>query len=178
MLFTLQRYEIFSKSQQRVRKSGDFRDVVYLAKVRNFQQITTSACNIDSVCQMLFTLQRYEIFSKSQRPSRGVTEYDRCCLPCKGTKFLANHNRQYLCLSQMQDVVYLAKVRNFQQITTCVLASVYYYRCCLPCKGTKFLANHNTQVFCSKDLNDVVYLAKVRNFQQITTLVAIFCVIS
>ena len=41
---------------------------------------------------MLFTLQRYEFFSKSQLEMDGTEESRRCCLPCKGTNFLANHN--------------------------------------------------------------------------------------
>ena len=42
-------------------------DVVYPTKVRIFQQITTKAGKFNNGDVMLFTLQRYEFFSKSQR---------------------------------------------------------------------------------------------------------------
>ena len=67
MWFTLQRYELFSKSQRNV--EGEIRphDVVYPTKVRIFQQITTrQGMKVDWI-EMLFTLQRYEFFSKSQQ---------------------------------------------------------------------------------------------------------------
>ena len=67
MLFTLQRYEFFSKSQPAYRDSPRRWDVVYPTKVRIFQQITTSTNVSDCTFRMLFTLQRYEFFSKSQR---------------------------------------------------------------------------------------------------------------
>ena len=144
---------------------------------------------------MLFTLQRYEFFSKSQLPMISLAMNRRCCLPCKGTNFLANHNRIFAQMQNSSDVVYLAKVRIFQQITTNVnraiivnemlftlqryeffsksqlWRSIYDIRvgCCLPCKGTNFLANHNAVYVIYLILSDVVYLAKVRIFQQITT---------
>ena len=195
MLFTLQRYEFFSKSQQQVpimernhrcclpckgtnflanhnraeRQGARGKDVVYLAKVRIFQQITTAfICGVLQL-QMLFTLQRYEFFSKSQHRLVHSNNSLRCCLPCKGTNFLANHNRGKSSTRMNIDVVYLAKVRIFQQITTSrnrnikslkMLFTLQRYEffsksqhrasihcinvgCCLPCKGTNFLANHN-----------------------------------
>ena len=171
MLFTLQRYEFFSKSQhdlfnqQRISrcclpcKGTNFLanhnishlincsniDVVYLAKVRIFQQITTRLLLLQVKEGMLFTLQRYEFFSKSQQMEMKDACGDRCCLPCKGTNFLANHNRLRIAQASMPDVVYLAKVRIFQQITTEINAIIKGYRCCLPCKGTNFLANHNIE---------------------------------
>ena len=63
--------------------------------------------------KMLFTLQRYEFFSKSQRHNRKEATRGRCCLPCKGTNFLANHNLKGWPYSWLFDVVYLAKVRIF-----------------------------------------------------------------
>ena len=118
MLFTLQRYEFFSKSQPFVEQWIDLADVVYLAKVRIFQQITTALGVLCYTCWMLFTLQRYEFFSKSQLDLVHQFEDDRCCLPCKGTNFLANHNGSKENETSDRDVVYLAKVRIFQQITT------------------------------------------------------------
>ena len=41
-------------------------DVVYPTKVRIFQQITTNKLTKTVKDRMLFTLQRYEFFSKSQ----------------------------------------------------------------------------------------------------------------
>ena len=197
MLFTLQRYEFFSKSQHPITlkynkircclpcKGTNFlanhnvarqqykgrADVVYLAKVRIFQQITTPWENGVNHCQMLFTLQRYEFFSKSQPAACAWAVLHGCCLPCKGTNFLANHNCLASQCRSRADVVYLAKVRIFQQITTLpkmlqicqqMLFTLQRYEffsksqpaastilgiagCCLPCKGTNFLANHNAQ---------------------------------
>ena len=117
---------------------------------------------------LLFTLQRCEFFSKSQPAS--------CSLPL------------------VVVVVYLAKVRIFQQITTFVAYRGAVCCCCLPCKGANFSANHNPildepvaivllftlqrcEFFSKSQLTPnsrwatrvVVYLAKVRIFQQITT---------
>ena len=144
MLFTLQRYEFFSKSQQcRYSAIRQYRcclpykgtnfsanhntgavnvpyvcDVVYPTKVRIFQQITTELGNCFPYSSMLFTLQRYEFFSKSQHLGRPAHPPDGCCLPYKGTNFSANHNLLSLRLSITIDVVYPTKVRIFQQITT------------------------------------------------------------
>ena len=119
MLFTLQRYEFFSKSQLSslmltltIRcclpyKGTNFsanhndyclrcfqrQDVVYPTKVRIFQQITTGFTKAGKFNKMLFTLQRYEFFSKSQRVPISASKANRCCLPYKGTNFSANHNR-------------------------------------------------------------------------------------
>ena len=92
MLFTLQRYEFFSKSQHKPSNQMLEYDVVYLAKVRIFQQITTRPVERIKDGVMLFTLQRYEFFSKSQLDLTSSYSKYRCCLPCKGTNFLANHN--------------------------------------------------------------------------------------
>ena len=70
MSFTLQRYEFFSKSQRANIVINYLFDVIYLAKVRIFQQITTHYEYINALRVMSFTLQRYEFFSKSQL--RGV----------------------------------------------------------------------------------------------------------
>ena len=144
MLFTLQRYEFFSKSQ-RVRrlfsrclrcclpyKGTNFSanhnllfrmfriscDVVYPTKVRIFQQITTAKHAYWALHKMLFTLQRYEFFSKSQPYQVKRLRFDRCCLPYKGTNFSANHNPLSTLHQIQDDVVYPTKVRIFQQITT------------------------------------------------------------
>ena len=99
MLFTLQRYEFFSKSQHAVREILNFPDVVYPTKVRIFQQITTRYDYPDQQGLMLFTLQRYEFFSKSQQSGCNFVATLRCCLPYKGTNFSANHNLSCMMLT-------------------------------------------------------------------------------
>ena len=144
MLFTLQRYEFFSKSQRLTQircayircclpyKGTNFsanhnskrsprsesKDVVYPTKVRIFQQITTDFVQEYIKCWMLFTLQRYEFFSKSQLLDLQKFSRLRCCLPYKGTNFSANHNNMGFSSWSTADVVYPTKVRIFQQITT------------------------------------------------------------
>ena len=66
LLFTLQRCEFFSKSQRGFREQSSAHVVVYLAKVRIFQQITTIVVVVVRCFRLLFTLQRCEFFSKSQ----------------------------------------------------------------------------------------------------------------
>ena len=67
---------------------------------------------------MLFTLQRYEFFSKSQQSTAYLILSSWCCLPYKGTNFSANHNKSVAKVRTFSDVVYPTKVRIFQQITT------------------------------------------------------------
>ena len=195
MLFTLQRYEFFSKSQPASsicslglgcclpykgtnfsanhncprETVAAFRDVVYPTKVRIFQQITTRYAVLMNLKGMLFTLQRYEFFSKSQLSAIWVHKEKRCCLPYKGTNFSANHNTEQTAKVRYDDVVYPTKVRIFQQITTMFLLSIGLltmlftlqryeffsksqpassiaspsFWCCLPYKGTNSSANHN-----------------------------------
>ena len=120
MLFTLQRYEFFSKSQLIIDGTLRKLDVVYPTKVRIFQQITTQQYANIGIRGMLFTLQRYEFFSKSQLIISHNYLLIRCCLPYKGTNFSANHNCETACLFSRFDVVYPTKVRIFQQITTII----------------------------------------------------------
>ena len=122
MLFTLQRYEFFSKSQPTSQKVTSRPYVVYPTKVRIFQQITTSRGFILTDGMMLFTLQRYEFFSKSQHWNVNAYQAAWCCLPYKGTNFSANHNNTFYEEYSNVDVVYPTKVRIFQQITTWVTA--------------------------------------------------------
>ena len=143
MLFTLQRYEFFSKSQRVLHSSNWPHDVVYPTKVRIFQQITTSFSTFCAKSLMLFTLQRYEFFSKSQLP--------------------------WIRSELQKDVVYPTKVRIFQQITTASDLIPSFLWCCLPYKGTNFSANHNYVPIRQYRFSDVVYPTKVRIFQQITT---------
>ena len=145
---------------------------------------------------MLFTLQRYEFFSKSQLAVVTLAFATRCCLPYKGTNFSANHNPSAENSPSTTDVVYPTKVRIFQQITTngdvqnvgaLMLFTLQRYEffsksqhskglglyalwCCLPYKGTNFSANHNSYKRFTYRSVDVVYPTKVRIFQQITTL--------
>ena len=67
----------------------------------------------------------------------------RCCLYSKGKNFRANHNGVEDISRIFQAVVYIAKVRILEQITT--LSIWYWWRlsCCLYSKGKNFRANHN-----------------------------------
>ena len=143
---------------------------------------------------MLFTLQRYEFFSKSQLPRAVAFFCLGCCLPCKGTNFLANHNSgipiviAYLMLFTLQryeffsksqlvlilapigkDVVYLAKVRIFQQITTGGKSSTRMNMMLFTLQRYEFFSKSQLIIVSALLINDVVYLAKVRIFWQITT---------
>ena len=169
MLFTLQRYEFFSKSQlEQLFADDDYRCCLPY-KGTNFSANHNSNQWDAIVDLMLFTLQRYEFFSKSQRFQSILRLCARCCLPYKGTNFSANHNISYKFMLREADVVYPTKVRIFQQITTIdgifnfvfmMLFTLQRYEffsksqqicckgtdifwCCLPYKGTNFSANHN-----------------------------------
>ena len=92
--------------------------VVYPTKVRIFLQITTISLLSIRSKRLLFTLQRYEFFCKSQRLSIRRLSRKRCCLPYKGTNFSANHNTPRSFYRDLLAVVYPTKVRIFLQITT------------------------------------------------------------
>ena len=144
-------------------------DVVYPTKVRIFQQITTGTSGILPTNRMLFTLQRYEFFSKSQRTFVGSIPEVRCCLPYKGTNFSANHNYDWRTTKTYSDVVYPTKVRIFQQITTlsCVHGSTLLMLFTL--QRYEFFSKSQLTKIILYFLRDVVYPTKVRIFQQITT---------
>ena len=117
--------------------------VVYIAKVRILEQITTElAC------------------------SRVILG---CCLYSKGKNFRANHNWLKKTWTLQGAVVYIAKVRILEQITTYIILWKNCKSCCLYSKGKNFRANHNgiSQVFSG--FFAVVYIAKVRILEQITT---------
>ena len=143
--------------------------VVYPTKVRIFLQITTAPSMAHLNWMLLFTLQRYEFFCKSQPNRLRPLSDGSCCLPYKGTNFSANHNEFITINSFKKAVVYPTKVRIFLQITTVRLSSFHrglllftlqryeffcksqrstvttaeVAGCCLPYKGTNFSANHN-----------------------------------
>ena len=195
MLFTLQRYEFFSKSQHNFLISVMFYrcclpykgtnfsanhnffyfhfiwflDVVYPTKVRIFQQITTSFCCKRIEYAMLFTLQRYEFFSKSQLKIRFRFSKKRCCLPYKGTNFSANHNVMCMSCMSLEMLFTLQRYEFFSKSQRDVYVVGLFRRCCLPYKGTNFSANHNNGFREEMKTFDVVYPTKVRIFQQITT---------
>ena len=92
LFISVQRYEIFSNSQQFLSFMANLLVVYISAKIRNFQQFTTLCLRIVLVSRLFISVQRYEIFSNSQR----LATSSMCCL-----------------------VVYIsAKIRNFQQFTT------------------------------------------------------------
>ena len=188
MLFTLQRYEFFSKSQPRHINSvvwcrcclpykgtnfsanhnvewyccGVVHDVVYPTKVRIFQQITTRLSAIVCCQSMLFTLQRYEFFSKSQLGRRSNVLHGRCCLPYKGTNFSANHNIVTLQLIADMMLFTLQRYEFFSKSQPVFAENRRRKRCCLPYKGTNFSANHNYLKIYILNVEDVVYPTKVR----------------
>ena len=66
-------------------------------------------------------------------------------------------------------VVYIAKVRILEQITTRVRNFTTVNCCCLYRKGKNFRANHNNIGATRSEATAVVYIAKVRILEQITT---------
>ena len=92
-----------------------------------------------------------------------------CCLYSKGKNFRANHNENEIVVRPCRAVVYIAKVRILEQITT---KSFYHFKacsCCLYSKGKNFRANHNSGNAAAAKAQAVVYIAKVRILEQITT---------
>ena len=183
MLFTLQRYEFFSKSQllAPVTRLSLWCCLPY--KGTNFSANHNVVLLLFLPPVMLFTLQRYEFFSKSQPFVISISITIWCCLPYKGTNFSANHNQMKLISLMLLDVVYPTKVRIFQQITTgslhdweccmmlftlqryeffsksqhLIMRVMLRQRCCLPYKGTNFSANHNKIIVLYTYRLDVVY---------------------
>ena len=81
---------------------------------------------------MLFTMQRYEFFSKSQPVKMLGENDDGCCLPCKGTNFLANHNiwmtvgATHMMLFTMQRYEFFSKSQHATPISHILLDVVYH----------------------------------------------------
>ena len=90
-------------------------DVVYPTKVRIFQQITTKHTTAMRHPRMLFTLQRYEFFSKSQQGSSPRSPPNRCCLPYKGTNFSANHNTSNIDVNLIKMLFTLQRYEFFSK---------------------------------------------------------------
>ena len=120
--------------------------------------------------KMLFTLQRYEFFSKSQRYFCTCSLEKGCCLPYKGTNFSANHNKDGSTNVDLGDVVYPTKVRIFQQITTWIRTSTTQGRMLFTLQRYEFFSKSQLVFIIMFRLVDVVYPTKVRIFQQITTV--------
>ena len=93
-----------------------------------------------------------------------------CCLYSKGKNFRANHNFGSSGNAAAAAVVYIAKVRILEQITTIPIHSKYEWSCCLYSKGKNFRANHNRCAVERCQTFAVVYIAKVRILEQITTI--------
>ena len=66
-----------------------------------------------------------------------------CCLYSKGKNFRANHNGWVGLRLRKRAVVYIAKVRILEQITTTNANIRKNLSCCLYSKGKNFRANHN-----------------------------------
>ena len=164
MLFTLQRYEFFSKSQPDVYKNWVTPRCCLPCKGTNFLANHNRVSNSKHYIKMLFTLQRYEFFSKSQHLRNEQPWKDWCCLPCKGTNFLANHNTFCYSVTCYSMLFTLQRYEFFSKSQQRLKEIRHGKRCCLPCKGTNFLANHNISLCVCCLASDVVYLAKVRIF--------------
>ena len=93
-----------------------------------------------------------------------------CCLYSKGKNFRANHNVYRTFLKYFHAVVYIAKVRILEQITTITKKRSGIVSCCLYSKGKNFRANHNDFLRVHFGAEAVVYIAKVRILEQITTI--------
>ncbi len=124
-------------------------------------------------------------------PSRGS-----CFLYCKDTIFRANHNRAEGYSIRELVVSYIAKIRFFEQITTLICGGFFNrtlflilqrydfssksqqgaafptrsVSCFLYCKDTIFRANHNVRGVAVCQAVVVSYIAKIRFFEQITTI--------
>ena len=68
-----------------------------------------------------------------------------CCLYSKGKNFRANHNTVAVKALWASAVVYIAKVRILEQITTLEVKEKFLNSCCLYSKGKNFRANHNAK---------------------------------
>ena len=92
-----------------------------------------------------------------------------CRIRCKDTNFSANHNTFVGSPLDLSVVVYVAKIRIFQLITTFTLCAICTLGCRIRCKDTNFSANHNYGMTTYSTYGVVVYVAKIRIFQLITT---------
>ena len=93
-----------------------------------------------------------------------------CCLYSKGKNFRANHNGHKYDWMDGVAVAYIAKVRILEQITTKEWSHISFNGCCLYSKGKNFRANHNVHTKFFELIIAVVYIAKVRILEQITTI--------
>ena len=117
--------------------------------------------NLFSFCcqriEMLFTLQRYEFFSKSQQNLKRIFSIGRCCLPYKGTNFSANHNKVDRLNWCKQMLFTLQRYEFFSKSQPLIFFDFILTGCCLPYKGTNFSANHNGVFIKVVSCWDVVY---------------------
>ena len=147
MLFTLQRYEFFSKSQQVSTMRTTWNGCCLPYKGTNFLANHNGTGDISDGVPMLFTLQRYEFFSKSQQTCPTSRTRMGCCLPYKGTNFLANHNGTACRVTSQAMLFTLQRYEFFSKSQHMHSLPLVLLRCCLPYKGTNFLANHNKAAF-------------------------------
>ena len=164
MLFTMQRYEFFSKSQHMANYVTYTTRCCLPCKGTNFLANHNRTIAVFSCIKMLFTMQRYEFFGKSQQSQLECLGNLRCCLPCKGTNFLANHNVNSATAFRMLMLFTMQRYEFFSKSQLHIAVVIVRAGCCLPCKGTNFLANHNCSSRYFYEYHDVVYHAKVRIF--------------
>ena len=143
---------------------------------------------------MLFTLQRYEFLSKSQRNAwsiywqidvvyltkvwifKQITTSCQCFL-CRRQMLFTLQRYEFLSKSQhdidtddyVTDVVYLTKVWIFKQITTEFPKSFQLHTMLFTLQRYEFLSKSQLYIPIIHILLDVVYLTKVWIFKQITT---------
>ena len=139
---------------------------------------------------------KVRIFKQITTPPRSFTASLRCYCYHKGTYFQANHNYIGSTDDVNKVVIATTKVRIFKQITTSVVAILFYVlllllpqryvfssksqptrnfdkefaSCYCYHKGTYFQANHNYIVLLRTVSCVVIATTKVRIFKQITTM--------
>ncbi len=170
LFLILQRYDFSSKSQLFISPISKRPVVSYIAKIRFFEQITTDLTEFAEEKLLFLILQRYDFSSKSQPSVSSLSVAVGCFLYCKDTIFRANHNGSLRRCRNRPVVSYIAKIRFFEQITTNSYLTSCFYCCFLYCKDTIFRANHNKNINYSFIIRVVSYIAKIRFFEQITTI--------
>jgi len=119
--------------------------LLYLSKVTNFKQITTT--------HGLLPLRLYTV-----------------ALPLKGNEFQANHNASWRYDHSRDTVALPLKGNEFQaNHNTGKARAEVRVTVALPLKGNEFQANHNPPNTITSYPRLLLYLSKVTNFKQITT---------
>ena len=144
--------------------------VSYIAKIRFFEQITTTEKVTVNESLLFLILQRYDFSSKSQLFALEKMLERSCFLYCKDTIFRANHNGGR-CRPSPWGLFLILQRYDFSSKSQLVINYTDNEDSCfLYCKDTIFRANHNWQERGMETTAVVSYIAKIRFFEQITTL--------